>query len=369
MEMEAERDSLAELVQGVVRVVPAHPPVPVLGGIRIDAHGPEVTLGATDLETFVAVRGQTLRATTGSVVVAGRLLAEIVRNLPPGRVCVRADGAHVAIETAGIAFSLAALAPEDFPAPPRVDGAPSLLDAGELARALRQVVPATSADECRPVLTGVAWSLDGEVLRLTATDGYRLAIRELTLKKGPGEGAMVVPGRALMAFARLLGRAGGDGAEAAVSVGGRQAALRAGGATVVTRLIEGRFPDTSQLVADHYPNRLVAERAALLESVARVGLVARAATPIVVELGTEVRLRATERGLGDAVEVLAGATYEGEPVTVALNPRFLMDGLEALEDRRVVLETIDPARPVLLRGEDGADFTYLVMPVRTEGAP
>jgi DNA polymerase-3 subunit beta len=224
------------------------------------------------------------------------------------------------------------------------------------------VVRAASTDEARPVLTGVLWAVDGGTLRLVATDSYRLAVRELVVKEGPAEGSAIVPGRALGEFGRHLAGIG-DG-EAEVRLGESQVEFLVGRIRLVTRLIEGEFPNYRQLLPEGYKYRLSVARDALLEAVERVGLVAQANTPLRLHLEDEIKVTAIESGVAEGWEAVADANYTGEPMVAAFNPRFLADGLEALDTERAVLEFSDPPKPALVKGEGRDDYVYLVMPVR-----
>lgn len=363
MELEAEKDVFVEAGQAALRVVSPRATLPVLGGIRIVAGDEGVEFAATDLEMFVSVRGEFTVRQPGVVVVPGRLFGEVVRSLPAGKVILRSTEGEVVIESGKVEFSLAGLRAEDFPefAPVVAEGE-SVVGAGELARALRQVVRGASTDEARPVLTGVLWSVEGEALWLAATDSYRLAVREVVVKQAAARGQSIIPGRALVEFGRHLGNAG-EG-EARVVVGETQALCEVGGARLVTRLIEGEFPNYRRLIPEGYPHRLVADRARLLEAVQRVGVVTQVNTPVKLHLGEEVRLTAAETGVGEAFEVVGEASYQGEPMVAAFNPRFLADGLEVVEGERAVMEFADPGKPALVKGEDREEFLYLVMPIR-----
>jgi DNA polymerase-3 subunit beta len=363
MHLEADRDRLVECSQAVLRVVSPRATHPVLGGIRISASGGVVELAATDLEIFVAVTEEVGTPEDGVVVVPGKLFGEVLRSLPAGRVSVATQGSEVMIRAGRTEFTLSTLANEDFPEFAHgEDRTSAVAEAGELARALRQVVRAASTDEVRPVLTGVLWSFSEGTVRLVATDSYRLALREVALKEGPPEGEMIVPSRALAELGRHLGVPGVG--EVTIKVGDSQAACTAGRARLVTRLIEGEFPKYRQLVPEGYPNRLVVGRGEFAQAVQRVSVVAGANTPVKIHLGEPVRLTAVEAGVGEANEELEGAVYEGEPMVVAFNPRFLGDGLEGLEGEGAILEVSSPTKPGVLRGEEHQEFTYIAMPVR-----
>jgi DNA polymerase-3 subunit beta len=364
MHLEADREALVECSQAVLRVVSPRATHPVLGGVRITAGGGKVELAATDLEIFVAVTEEFATEEEGVVVLPGKLFGEVLRSLPSGRVSVQARGGEAVIRGGKAEFSLTTLTVEDFPEFAEVeDRSQAAVEAAELSRALRQVVRAASTDEVRPVLTGVLWSFGEGSVRLVATDSYRLALREVALKEGPPEGEMIVPGRALGELGRHLGSGGGAG-EVTIRVGEAQAVCEVGRTRLVTRLIEGEFPKYRQLVPEGYPNRLSVNRAEFAQAVQRVSVVAGTNTPVKIHLGDEVRLTAVEAGVGEAAEVLEGAAYEGEAMVVAFNPRFLGEGLDAVEGEQAILEVSSPTKPGVLRGEDRAEFTYIAMPVR-----
>lgn len=365
MKIHAEREALVEVGQAVSRVVSSRSALPVLSGIRITAGEAEVVFDATDLELFVSVRADFGIEEPGSVVVPGRLLGDILRSLPSGKVAIEGREAEgrVWVRGGSTEFSVTALPVADFPAVPDMPpGEAAHVEGQELARALKQAVRAASTDEGRPVLTGVLWSVDGGVLRLAATDSYRLAVRELPVKEGPSTAEAVIPGRALAEFARHIG--GGSEENARIWLGETQGGFEVGRTRMITRLIEGRFPDYKQLIPSSYPNKLVADRDALRQAVERMALVAKANTPVKVHLGDDVQMTATQTGVADASEIVEGVTYEGEPMVVGFNPRFLTDGLDDIESEKAIVELIDPGRPALLKGEGRDEFMYLLMPVR-----
>jgi DNA polymerase-3 subunit beta len=296
-------------------------------------------------------------------VLPGKLFGEVLRSLPPGRVSVETKGGEAFIRGGKAEFSLTTLVVEDFPEFAEVaDRSEAVAEASELSRALRQVVRAASTDEVRPVLTGVLWSFGAGSVRLVATDSYRLALREVPLKEGPPEGEMIMLGRALTELGRHLATAGSG--EVRIRVGDAQAVCEVGRTRLVTRLVEGEFPKYRQLIPEGYQNRLRVDRGEFGQAVQRVSIVAAPNTPVKIQLGEEVRLTAVEAGVGEATEVLEGAVYEGEPMVVAFNPRFLGDGLDAVEGDGAVLEVAAPTKPGVLRGEDRPEFVYIAMPVR-----
>jgi DNA polymerase-3 subunit beta len=152
--------------------------------------------------------------------------------------------------------------------------------------------------------------------------------------------------------------------DAVVQLGQSQAILSAGTVKLVTRLIEGEFPNWKRLLPEDHRCSLEVDTEEFVAAVARVGLVAQANTPVKFHLGAEVQLTATESGVAEAAETIEEAVYSGDPMVTAFNPRFFLDGLEGVETKRTVLGLNEPTKPATLRGVDQPNFTYLVMPVR-----
>ena len=215
-------------------------------------------------------------------------------------------------------------------------------------------------------LTGVLMTAEEGGLRLVATDSYRLAVRDLPDATVLGEGQKVlVPSRALGELVRVLGHA----KEVNVRLGERDVTFYVepeDGVSIelTTRLIEGEFPNYRQLIPASYPNELRVGREQLLDAVRRVKLMAREATPLrLTQRDGSLELMAVTQDVGQAHEEV-DATYNGTELTVAFNPDFLIAGVEAATGDEVVLQTLDALKPAVLRSTEGADYLYLLMPVR-----
>jgi DNA polymerase-3 subunit beta len=266
---------------------------------------------------------------------------------------------------------------EDFPVLPDPRPDQVTLPAAALAEALRQVVRAASNDDARPLLTGVLVAAEGSGTRLVATDSYRLALRDLT-GTGPlpeGTDQILIPARALTELQRLLPAAGGkdtggkEKAESAADVGfsvsDLDATFTTSGVRLMTRLLDGKFPDYRQLIPPGYPNQLRVGKESLLDALRRVRLLVRDnTTPVRLSMRAGgVELTVVSQEVGHASEDV-DADYEGEELTVAFNPSYLIDGVEAVLGDEVVLETLDATKPATVRAPEHGDYRYLLMPVR-----
>jgi DNA polymerase-3 subunit beta len=360
-----ERDTLADAVATAQRAVASRTgAMPVLSGLRLSVTPGSLELVGTDLELTIRVRVPVESDAEGSAVVPARLFADIVRQLEGDTVTVDLSDDEAHIEAGRFATTLRTLSAAEFPRLPEITEAGVRVDAAAFAEALRQVVSAASKDDARPILTGVLLTASAGGLRLVATDSYRLALRDLEGVSMLAEGQKVlVAAKGLAEVQRLLTSADG---EIEVVLGEREVVFRVGKTEVTTRLIEGEFPNYQQLIPSGYPNRLTVARDALQAAVNRVRLVgqSRDTAPIRIGMTSDgLELSAIAQDVGEAHESVE-AKYEGSELTVAFNSQFLIDGLDAAASGEVVLESIDPLKPAVLRATDSPDFLYLLMPVR-----
>ena len=360
MKFKCDRDDLSEALQTVQRAVSSRPGILALTGVLMNASGGQLVLATTDLEVSARLTVQVQVQEEGVALVPARLLADMVKSFDQAPVVIEAEGGQARIVCNNYQGTLRCLPAEDFPALQDPSGIRVTAAAGELAEGVSQVARAASRDEARPILTGVLLEVSREGLTMAATDSYRLAVRELAAT-AEGEAKALVPERALAEVGRAA--AGDDKADAELFVDHSHVAFRTGALTLTSRLIEGEFPNYRQLLPERYENRLSASRQQLQDAVRRVGLLARESSPVKLEFNAlGVRLSSSSPDLGGAVEVVE-AQYEGEDLTAAFNPTYLLDGLTAATGDRVQLEVRDGLKPAVIRGE-GESFVYLAMPVR-----
>ena len=376
MKFRCERDELLNGVQFASRAISNRATLPVLSGLKIEAGDDgRVSLAATDLELTMETAIRAAVDEPGRAIVPGRLFGEMTRSLGAGQVSVGAGEAEVEIGSGRGQFRVKALAPDDYPALPLEDPAPTdgavevSVDASRLANALSQVVRAASTDETRQILTGVLCEIDSGSLTLAATDSYRLAVRTLEAPGAEGRRDVVLPSRTLSELARALGA----GASVTAKIKENLVAFAIGQAgdegqpleeaTIGSRFIEGEFPKYRQLIPEGYPNKLEVARDALLEVTKRVGLLAQNNLPVKLQLGNELEVSAHTPDVGEGQEII-DADYNGEPLVIAFNPQFLYDGVSAIQSERVTIDVADGLKPAIIRGADDSDFTYLLMPVR-----
>jgi DNA polymerase-3 subunit beta len=377
-----ERDVFAEAVAWAARSLPSRPPLPVLAGLLIDGQGDGLTLSSFDYEVSARVEIPADVAEPGTILVSGRLLADITRSLPNQVVEVATeDGERKAQLTCGSSrFSLQTLPREDYPSLPAMPESAGSLPGDVFAAAVSQVAVAVGRDDTLPVLTGIRVEFEDDRLVLAATDRYRLAVRELAWTPGRTDVNTValVQGRSLAETARSLADSESvtialSGSGSGEGLIGFEGAASGESRRTTNRLLDGEFPKYRSLLPSESTSIAVIDSASFLETVKRVALVADRNTP--VRLTFDDGQVIVEAGTGDeaqAVESLT-CTFTGEPLTIAFNPQFLQEGIAALGTDYTEISFTTATKPAVIagRGDEGVasdgSYRYLIMPVRLSG--
>jgi DNA polymerase-3 subunit beta len=366
LKLTTKREDLVAKLSIVSRAVSTRAATQALSGVLLSASGEQLTLGATDLDLGLETTLGAEVETEGSVLLPGRLLAEVARSLadPTVEIEARAGEGDVEIRSGSSRFHLRLLPIEDFPKLPAMDPEKAVkIPAKELAASIELVARAASRDDMRPVLTGVFVAASGREMTMVATDSYRLAVKRTELEDElGGELEANIPARALRELARILASEGLD--HAAVSLLPNQAVFEAGPITLSTRLIEGQFPNFRQLLPESYEHDVRLPRDDFLEVARRVSQLAQRNAPLRLSFSSgELTIAAETPDVGDAKETMPAA-FEGEQLEIGFNPEFLKEGIESVEGDEVLVRLISPLRPGLLQPVEGEDFRYLVMPIR-----
>jgi DNA polymerase-3 subunit beta len=372
MKIRVERDSLADAVAWAARILPQKTQLPVLAGLRLEAGADgALRLSGFDYEVSAEAQLDVTVAEAGAVLVPGRLLADITRSLPPQPVELATDGARVQLICGTARFTLPTLPLDEYPSLPGMPEVSGTIGSDAFAAAVTSVAVAAGRDDTLPVLTGIRIEIDGEQVTLAATDRYRLAVRTLRWKPvDPGlEATALVPARTLAEAAKSL-TAGAEVELALAQSGTGEGLLGVSGGQrrSTSRLLDGEFPKYRSLLPDTFASTATIDTAALTEAVRRVSLVASRTSPVRLTFSTDgVVLEAGGLDEAEAAEALP-ASFDGEPLTIAFNPSYLLDGLGAIDSDEARLSFTGATKPAVLTGKaeaDGSsDYRYLLMPVR-----
>jgi DNA polymerase-3 subunit beta len=366
LKLTTKREDLVSKLSIVSRAVSTRAATQALSGVLLNAAENRVTLAATDLDLGLETGLAADVADGGSVLLPGRLLAEVVRSLADASVEIESREAErdVEIRSGSSSFHLRVLPVEDFPKLPQPGDEPGLkIPAAALESSIELVARAASRDDMRPVLTGVFVSASGSEMTMVATDSYRLAVKRTELEANlGGELEANIPARALRELARILSSEGAG--EASISLLPNQAVFEAGSIVLSTRLIDGQFPNFRQLLPESYEHDVRLPRSEFLDVTRRVSQLAQRNAPLRLSFAPgELTVAAETPDVGDAKETMPAA-FEGEPLEIGFNPEFLKEGIESVDGDEVLVRLISPLRPGLLQPVEGDDFRYLVMPIR-----
>ena len=373
MKFRVEREVLTEAITWIARSLPARPPAPVLSGVRIEAtEDGIINLASFDYEVSATSKIQAEVIQSGTVLVSGKLLAEISKSLPKKPVTFTLEENKVSVVCGASRFTLATMPVEEYPNLPQMPEIDGSIESSVFTDAINQVIVAASRDESLPLLTGVKVEIEGEKITLLATDRYRLALRELTWTPAlPDTKAVaLVRARTLSEVAKTLGSVGEINIGLVTGSGSELIGFEAGGRHTTSLLVDGDYPHVRRLFPEETPIQAVVAKAPLIEAVKRVALVAERNTPIRMTFSEGgVVLEAGQGEDAQASEALEAALH-GAEIAVAFNPHFLLDGLNALNTDFVRFGFTHPNKPVEFTGQDSldgvsrSDYRYLLVPIR-----
>jgi DNA polymerase-3 subunit beta len=365
------QENLARGLSVVSRAVSSRATLPVLSNVLIRTQDGGLRLTATNLEIGITAWVPGKIEVDGAMTVPARLITDVVSGLPAGeRVDLQMEKDDTLLIRAGAYRThLRGIEAEEFPVIPSAGERPTTqVSQKALRRALGEVVFAAVADEARPILTGVLTRFAGETLTLAAADNYRIAVKTLGLLQSVEESSVVIPARSYSELMRILGDTD-DPADIILAPAKSQVIFRVDTTEVVSRLIDGQFPNYQSVLPTSHSTRALVDRGDLLKAVRLSALIASSAANV-VRLGfggddgpTTVSVAAAA-DIGDT-EGQVEVQLEGDPVTIAFNARYLVEALQNLEADQLAIELSGPLSPGVLKPVDDPAYVHVIMPVRT----
>lgn len=376
MKFQVNRDVFSEAVSFAVKLLPQRTTLPILSGVLIEATDEGLTLSSFDYEVSARTQIAAQVDEAGTVLVSGRLLADIASRLPNAPVTFTTDEGRIVVSCGSANFTLLSMPVEEYPTLPEVSENAGVVKAEDFAAAIAQVAVAASRDDVTPVITGVQLEVSENAVSLVATDRYRVAIREIEWDAGTSgieQATALVPARTLTEIGKTFGHSGTISVAITNTDDRELIAFHADNKTVTSLLIKGNFPPVRRLFPETVDNYAVLNTAELIESVRRVSLV----------LEREAALRFTFTIDGLTLEAIGSeqaqasesidAFLTGTDTVVSLKPQFLLDGLSSVHSEFVRIsftKTDNPNKPgpVLItsqssKDQPGADnYKYLLQP-------
>ncbi len=372
MKFACTQENLSQGLHLVSHISGKNANLPILSNVLLKAEEGNLKLSTTNLEMAVSVLVRGKMEAAGEFTVPAKLLQDYVGLLSSGKVELVQSDDLLEVVADGRVTKMKGVAASEFPLIPKLaKGKGYKLKAEALKRAISQVAFAVSAAESRPELSGVACFFSGGKLIMAATDSYRLSECELGLEAGSAEAELrcIVPARAMQEVARIVGGYRDDMAtpdEVEWAMTDNQLVVTYGNVELITRLIEGSFPDYHQIIPTAFRSTLTLSRQELVQAIRAAALFARQGLQDVHFKALEgggLEVSASDSGTGTHATTLK-ASLEGDANTVTLNYRYVSDGLSAMEGDEVCLRMIDGMSPVVAAPKQGGAFRYIVMPIR-----
>jgi len=357
----------------VGRAVATRTTLPITNNVLLATDEGRLKLVATNLEMAISCWTGAKIEEEGDITVPARLLTEFVSSLPSDTIDINLSPQTktLGLKCARFEARISGVDAKDFPPIPTIDeGITTKVEVEALRQGINQVVFAAATEESRPVLTGVCAQFDGDSLTLAAADGFRLAVYKLTIATPVSEPTeVIIPSRTLAELNRLIA----DQEEAVdimLNPNKSQVLFRLKDVELVSQLVQGSFPNYSQLIPQSYSTRVIVSVADFLRATKTASIFARDGSGIVrlvITPGGEaspgkLSVSARSEEIGDDVGEI-DATVEGDEAKIAFNGKYLADVLSVLHESQVALETTNPSSPGLIRPVGTDNYTHVVMPM------
>jgi DNA polymerase-3 subunit beta len=362
MKFSVTKEKILDGLQRVQNVVSTRTTLPILSNVLVQAEKSGVLLTTTDLDMAVRCRIEATVSEPGATTLPARRLFTILKEVNTTEIEIEVDDAnHAAIRCGSSFYKIMGLPEDEYPPFPQPDGQKSFqIEQRVLRDMLKKTAYAVSNDESRYVLNGVHMNLNGEKMTVVATDGRRLALveREMDLPKGL-EAEIIIPTKAVSELQHLLG----DKGDVTVSIAENQVKCTFDATTLVSKLVEGAYPNYRQVIPTEAKERIPLERETFLSALHRASILASEKTQSIKLAFGKGRLVITcsSPDVGEAQEEVAIA-YKGKEIVIAFNPQYLMDPLRHLDADEVFMELTDEISPGVIKIKE--PFLYVIMPMR-----
>lgn len=362
------QSNFSKALAQISRVVGNRTTLPVLSNALIIAEKGNIKISATDLEVGITTSTTGKIEEEGSITLPARLLVDFINNNKDQSVEISTKGTVATLKSDHFEATIHGIAAEEFPTVPEIDSTPFVAIERELfLSSLKKVIIAPALDETRPVLAGIYFSFDNLDLTLAATDSYRLAEKKIKLQKSVAMKKIIVPTRTMNEVVRILG-AGESVKEVVIYVSDNQVIFKIGDTKIISRLIEGLFPNYSQIIPSSSTIKVKTEISELLSSVKMLALFAKDSANNNIHFSVKDKILTLSSAASQSGSAKSNMKAEitGGDLEIAFNARYVLDVLTTLPHGSLWLEFNDSTSAGLVRTEKDSNFIYIIMPLKLE---
>jgi len=365
-----KQEDFNQALQLVVRAISSRITLPILSNFLIEVEGVRIVISSTNLDIAISVVIPATETSQGRVAVPGKILCDLVTTLNPGELLLEIIDGVGSLVSGKFAARINTAPVEDFPVIPVESGEARVkIPAKVFAAAIDKASFAAAVDESRPILAGVLFDLSEEGLELVATDGYRLSRAKFVGEFNTKPIRTVIPARTLQEVSKLAGQ--NDEIEIWLSENDKQVVFKAGKVKIVSRIIEGEYPNWRKIIPDSFSSKIVVSRDEFAKALTQAAVFAKESGNVVklgLGEGLGLLVSSTSREIGEEKNEIEG-DLSGPAGEIAFNWRYLNDFLGVCESEKFsleILESLKPGKFVLEKNESGVDFMHIIMPVRLQ---
>ena len=365
MNIRCKQDVLLNSINTVLKACSTKTTMPILECILLKAYNGEVTLVGYNLELGIESTIEAEVLEEGAIALEAKIFSEIIRKMPNETVEISTSANHMTnITCEKSKFSIADQLGDQFPDLPQVE----LMNKYTISQVafkdmIRQTIFSVAQEESRPILTGEMLQIKDGSFNMVTVDGYRISYRKTTLSNENGEREVVVPGRTLNEISKILSTDEAD--EMSIYFEDKHILFDLGESKVVSNLLEGEFLKYEQIFSSDYETKIKVDRKEFLMSIERAALISREGkkNPIKIEIDGDNMIITSRAELGTALEEVA-IELEGNNLSIAFNPRYLIEALKSIDDDEVSITFISSLTPCIIHPIEGDHYKYLILPIR-----
>lgn len=371
MKISCTKENISHALALVSGVTGKNVNLPILNNVLIKAHEQKVEIIATNLELAVVVNVRAKIEEPGSFTVPARTLLDFVNLLPNEKIDFNLRENELLVACGKSSTKIKGTSADDYPIIPSLEqGKGFVVEASEFRQGLSQVLPAVAKNDIRPELAGIycSFNTDGDkMVTLAATDSYRLAEKKVFLKQGEESMQIIIPGRSAQEFNHLLSETNDDEKQARILVSDNQIMVSFGSAQIVSRLVEGSYPDYRQIIPKEFVSTVTVDTMAMIKEMKASGLFTTSgvnAVSLVLHpnLGS-IGVSSVSTQTGEYTSELP-ADIQGGEATLLLNNRYILDGINNFNAKETQIKIINADSPCIFSPKDDTSYLYIVMPIR-----
>ncbi|MFD3258939.1 DNA polymerase III subunit beta [Paenibacillus lentus] len=378
MKIRILKHELNESIQHVSKAISSRTTIPILTGIKLEVNFQGMTLTASDtdisIQAFIPAEDHDKQIVQierpGSVVLPAKFFVEIIKKLPSQEIEMEVkEGFQTLIRSGSTDIQMVGLDPEEFPVLPSIEEDQIIMIPGDLLKnMIKQTAFSISTNETSPILTGILWNLSDSQFKFVATDRHRLASRTAVLDDAADIrfSNIVISGKTLNELSKIIPD---QNTMIEIVVADNQVLFKIDRILFYSRILDGTYPDTSKIIPTTYKTELVLDTKKLSDSIDRAYLLSREEKTNIVRLQTmddgTIEISSSSSELGKVTEQLEVAKFEGDPLRISFNSKYMLDVLKVVESQQLHIGFTGAMSPIIIKPLDDSQSLYLILPYRT----